>query len=291
MYASAQVGQMAIVPHQTQQPSTDITNPDVFFKYCVPLQNKSRFTLSYPSLQEMIEKEKQEIIDRPKRAKRYFCCCSLILLGGTVGGIFIMLSQPDLEWLGIALLIVAGLSIIGLLANFRTAFVEGYVKHAGDIYYRKPINGIFFDINDTIIKRVKYKEDYGMTKQKETEPLEARHSYLHEPIVKILSTQMICTFSQLKNIGWQVKESTSSSTGPGQSAKTYTYYLVLQYNTNARNGDDYVKYKIDDYSSRFMVLRGYNRLKEVMNNVNPTWFSSGQCVDKGEKRGSWRSRR
>lgn len=284
MQPSAPQLQMIVVPEQlNQQPSdsNDILIPSVFFKYCVPLQN-GRFRQSYPSLQYMINKEQQEIIERPKRAKCYFVCCTLLLLAGIVGGTVMIILFPDIKWLGYILYGVGGLSGIFSLMNYRKACVQGHVKHAADIYYNRKIVGIFFDIRDNVIKRVGFTGDYGMTKQKENEPLEARCSYLHDPLIRLLSPiQRICKFSSLKNIGWQIKS--------GGSDRSDTYYLVLQYNT--RNGNDYRKYKIDDYNSKGNLLEGYNKLKKVMQNVNPTWFSSGQCVDKGRKTGSWKRRR
>ena len=269
------------VPLAQSPDYTNITNPSVFFKYCIPLENYV-FTFSFPSLQQMIQKEQKEIIKRPKRAKCYFVGCILLLSGCIAGGITLMLRNPFFEWstfMAICLFIFAGVSFIGLLINFRPAFISGHVKHAADIYYGKEIVGILFDIRDNMVKRVGYKPDYGMNSRHENEPLEDRISYLHEPMVKILpKTQIICRFDQLKNIGWQEVDGGSGSD---------TYFLILQYDVN----NTYAKYKISDYIRKEDVLRGYVRLKYVMKNVNPTWFSSGQCVDKGEKTKSWKGRR
>eukprot|EP01083_Nonionella_stella_P072855 196600_1 len=230
------------------------------------------------TLQQLYDKEKDELRTRPKKAK-FFCGLTITAVVGSVVGLIIwlihcpgkMCNGPAAS--GKLLTILSGtfalLLCICTIYNWNRGnttsrlFAKGKIKR----------DALQFDKKDKFIKKIVFWVDYGLPDKTEKMSMEERDSYLHEGVVIMEpGTQFICRFCDLQEIGW--------STVINQDA--FEYYIILNYfDTKTQK---IVTYKSDLAEDKYGNERVYQELQNVMKRIDARWLDKIQVSNHIKKK-------
>ena len=136
---------------------------------------------------------------------------------------------------------------------------------------------LYFDVHSNELKHVKISVDYGLPKdiaRRDLGNLQAEDltKTLHDPVIQIISAEVICKFSHIFKIGYS-KEMKFEESGGETSSARYRYWLycaLIFYRVTNETGTSYKMYNLNfttstEKSSQRGHLDQYEKMKQIIN--------------------------
>merc|ERR1712228_985957 len=148
------------------------------------------------SLQQQKETEQSKLGNKKQMRKSSFICTLIACFVIVIGIILLVIG------LSVAVMVIffGGCCFCIAIPCYFHSSNRGYLN---SVYTEDRRKGLQFDVSQQCVKKIVFSTNYGLNRKARSH--QERDNSLHEPIVEIVSVEMICGFNQISGIGKEEK--------------------------------------------------------------------------------------